>query len=354
MLFILEPEELLERWQGKKLSKSAAGELSGIQEIHWLGAWAEIIYPLIASSGKFFFNVSEPAKTGSPLKDWNERLKADLTSRYPDKPSESIAPWMKTLRLIKEPEELEAMREACRITKDAFLYAFRIVRPGMGEYELEAEVNASFTRHKAAHAFAPILAGGINSCTLHYTTNQSLLESGDVLLMDMGAEYFNYASDCTRTIPVNGRFSQRQLEVYKAVLDVQRRMIPCMKPGNTIELLNKEARMLLEEKLIQLGLLSLEEIEKQDPSSPAYKRFTIHGLSHFIGLDVHDPGDQQLVLEPGMVLSCEPGIYIPGEKLGIRIEDQILITDGEPEVLTAAVPVYPEELYACLDAVIKE
>jgi Xaa-Pro aminopeptidase len=237
------------------------------------------------------------------------------------------------------------MQKAIDITEKAFRRVLRKVKPGIMEYEIEAEITYEFIRKRATgHAYTPIIASGKNACVLHYIDNNQPCLDGDVILLDFGAEYGNYAADLSRSIPVNGQFTERQRDVYNAVLRVMKQAKKMLVPGNTIEAYHVEVGKIMEEELIGLGLLDKDEVKKQNPEMPLYKKYFMHGTSHFLGLDVHDVGNRYEPMKPGMVFTCEPGIYIPEEGLGIRIENDILVTVKEPVDLMSAIPVEVEDI----------
>jgi len=248
------------------------------------------------------------------------------------------------LRLIKEDTEIELMQKACDITGKAFQRVLKYMKSGKMEYEVEAEITHEYITNKAnGHAYEPIVASGLNACTLHYVDNDKECRNGDLLLMDFGAEYANYAADCSRTIPVNGKFSDRQKDCYNAVLRVFKKAKKLFIPGNTIDNINKEVNQLIEKEMISLGLFTEEDVKNQDKEKPMYFKFLMHGVSHFIGLDVHDVGAKSTELKKGMILTCEPGLYIKEEGIGIRIENDILV-DEIPIDLMKNIPVEVEEI----------
>jgi len=252
---------------------------------------------------------------------------------------ERLAPIMQNLRVVKSQQEIELIKKACGITEKAFRRLLGFIRPGVWEYEIEAEIVHEFISNRSrGPAFETIVASGIDSCTLHYVQNDKQCNDGDLVLIDFGAGYANFASDVTRTIPVNGKFSKRQKQVYNAVLKIQKAAIKMLKPGNTLEKYQKAVAKLVEAELIRLCVLKKAEIKKQSDDSPLYKKFFPHGTSHHLGLDVHDYGDMYRKFVPGMVLTCEPGIYIRDESIGVRIENDILITPKGPVDLTKAIP----------------
>jgi Xaa-Pro aminopeptidase len=262
---------------------------------------------------------------------------------------ERLAPLMHLLRPVKSAIEIELITEACRITEKAFRRLLNFIRPGVWEFEIEAEIQHEFIRSRSdGPAYEPIIASGANSCVLHYVKNNRQCLDGEVVLMDFGARYANYASDLTRTVPVNGRFSPRQRDVYNAVLRVQRGAIAMLTPGNTIETYHEAVGRLMEEELIGLGLLDAGEVKTQPKHDPLYKKYFMHGTSHHMGLDVHDLGNKHRPFEEGMVLTCEPGIYIKSEALGVRIENDILITGQGPVDLMQGTPIEIEEIEALM------
>ncbi len=258
-------------------------------------------------------------------------------------PVDRLAPLLWKVRITKEPQELELLTKACDITNQAFHRVLGKLKPGMFEYEVEALITYEFVRNGATHAYNPIVASGINACSLHYTLNSDQCHDGDLLLMDFGAEYANYAADCTRTLPINGRFNRRQRQVYEAVLRIQRHALSLLVPGNTINKVNKETNLLAQEEMIKLGLFTKNDVKRQNPDSPLYFKYMMHGVNHYTGLDVHDVGGKDEAFVPGMVLTYEPAIYIREERLGIRLENNIVI--GYPSVdLMAPIPLEPDEI----------
>jgi Xaa-Pro aminopeptidase len=252
---------------------------------------------------------------------------------------------MLRLRQIKSDTEVGLIKEAIRITHVAFMRVMKFTKPGVTEYEIEAEIVHEFLRNRATSvAYSSIIASGKDSCVLHYVANNKVCNDGEVLLLDFGAEYGNYAADLTRTIPVNGKFNPRQKEVYNAVLRVMKQAMKMLRPGTIIHKYNDEVGKLMEVELINLGLLKKEEVAKQDPEKPLYKKYFMHGTSHHLGLDVHDLGTRFDPIQPGMVFTCEPGLYIPEESIGIRIENDVLVTTGDPIDLMSMIPIEVEEI----------
>jgi Xaa-Pro aminopeptidase len=264
---------------------------------------------------------------------------------YPLHKYERSAPVMHQLRAIKSDIEIELLREACQITDLGFRRLLQFIKPGVMEYEVEAEIYHEFIRNRSrGPAYAPIIASGENACILHYTDNSRVCQDGDLLLMDFGAEYGNYAADMTRTVPVNGRFTKRQREVYDSVLRVMKAATQMLVPGNSLDQYHAFVGTVMENELIGLGLLNEADVRNQDPDKPLYKKYFMHGTSHFLGLDVHDVGSKYRPFEEGMVFTCEPGIYIREEGIGIRLENDILVTRSGPVDLMKDIPLEAEDI----------
>jgi Xaa-Pro aminopeptidase len=269
----------------------------------------------------------------------NDRLIKEMMARFPLHRYERLSPVMEVIRALKHPEEVAQISKAIDITRDGFLQVLKAIRPGMMEYELEAEFSHAFLkRGSKGFAYGPIIASGPNANVLHYTDNDKPLEDGHLVLIDVGAEYGNYNADMTRCIPVNGKFSPRQRQVYEAVLRVMKAAANHLRPGITLMDYEKKVGKIMEAELIGLGLLKAADVEKQDPEKPLYKKYFMHGTSHHLGLDVHDLGSKYRFIEPGMVFTCEPGIYIPEEGIGIRLENNFLVTETDPVDLMASIP----------------
>jgi len=315
-------------WSGPKLTAAEASALSGIRHIREMDELDRIIGQLVPLAGTVYFNLPENSAHHSGVKTFDAEIYSTITGRYPYINPARLSPLLAELRMVKDPLEIEEIRKACAITASAFRKALSVISPGIQEYEVEAEIIAEFIRAGAeGPAFDPIIACGERALILHYVENNRECREGALLLMDFGAEVNNYASDCTRTVPVNGRFSRRQRELYDSVRKIFIQAGDLMVPGVKLNDLHQKVGTLWQEEHIKLGLYTREEAEQQDPSEPLWKRYFVHGTTHSIGLDVHDPFDRSVPLKPGMVLSCEPGLYIPEEGLGIRLENDILITD---------------------------
>jgi len=345
ILFMNKPDEAFAIWYGHQPDKEEIALISGIKNVMWLDAFDPILKDLMISSKDIYLNSNEYIKFKPDVMDRNQRFTLQLKDQFPLHQFYRLAPLISDLRLIKEEEEIEQIKKACAITSKTFQRILKFTTPNKSEYEIEAEISHEFAVNQAnGHAYSPIVASGVNACTLHYNENKDICRNGELLLIDFGAEYRNYASDCTRTIPVNGKFSDRQKACYQAVLNVQKQAISLFTIGNTLDLLNKEVNKLIEAELINLGLFTEDECNQQNKESPLFKKYYMHGVSHFIGLDVHDVGSRQTIFEDGMVLSCEPGIYIKEEKIGIRIENDILITKYGPVNLMEDIPMEIEEI----------
>jgi Xaa-Pro aminopeptidase len=345
ILFIRKPDPKMEAWEGKKLSLDEASEISGIKNVLWLEKFDSILRESILRSENIYGLSHELVKFRPEYLSRDERYMAKLKTEFPLHRMKRLSPILTELRLVKEPEELARIRKAITITKDGFNQLLKTLTPGQIEYEVEAGLTGEFIRQGAAgHAYPPIIASGVNACILHYIRNDQVCRDGDLLLLDFGAEYANYAADCSRTIPVNGRFNPRQKDIYNACLRVFRKARDLIKPGTTIDNINKEVGKIWEEEHVGLGLYSTRDIKKQPMEDPLYMKYLMHGVSHFIGLDVHDVGGKKEELKPGMVLTCEPGIYIPAENTGIRLENDILVTEGGNVDLMEDIALDPEEI----------
>ncbi len=344
ILFVKHIDNLQRIWHGEKLSKDKAAELSGINHIEWLEEFDDILSDVLQLHSTIFYIETPNNVSFDNCATSNTRRIEALKKAFPDKEFKSINSLLEVQRLIKQDAELLAINTAVDITKKAYSKLLKETCAGMKEYEVEAMITYEFVRNGAnGHAYAPIVASGINACILHYVENDKVMNDGDLLLLDFGAEYANYAADCSRTIPVNGKFTDRQRSCYEAVLDVYKRAKKLYVPGNTIDGINEQVGKWMQEKMIELGLFTQEDIDKHTDEIPLYKKYFMHGTAHFIGLDVHDVGSKQTVFENGMLLSCEPGLYIEEEGIGIRIETDIIVSD-EPIDLMADFPVTVEEI----------
>ncbi|MFN5086845.1 MAG: aminopeptidase P N-terminal domain-containing protein, partial [Bacteroidota bacterium] len=346
MLFLVETNDLIARWEGAKLSKDEARALTGIQSIHWLSDFERVLRDVMAHAHHVYLLNHEHIRRHNPVETREDRFGADLRRRFPNHEYERSAPALNALRAVKDPEEVEIMQVAADITAAGYDRVLRFLKPGVWEYELEAEFLHEFVRRRShGFAYTPIIGSGANACVLHYITNDAPVRDGDLVLFDVGAVYGNYACDVTRCFPANGRFTPRQRQVYEAVLRVEKAAMNLLKPGVRLPDYHAQVGELMTEELIGLGLITRDDVAKQDPAWPAYKKYFMHGTSHYLGLDVHDygPWDGSEIKE-GMVFTVEPGIYIPEEGLGIRIEDDVVVTKGEPINLTKAIPKEVDEI----------
>jgi len=345
ILFLRKTNEHIAVWEGHKYTKEEARAASGIQTIMWTEDIPSVIPMLMNHCMNVYVNLNENDRFSSEVPYKELRFSNEMKAKYPAHFFHRSGPIMAQLRAIKSDFEIQVMQRAIDITEKAFRRVLRFVKPGVMEYEIEAEITHEFIRKRATgHAYTPIIASGPNANVLHYIDNNQECKDGHVILLDFGAEYGNYAADLSRSIPVSGQFTERQRDVYNAVLRVMKQATAMLVPGNTIEKYHGEVGKIMEEELIGLGLLNRDEVKKQNPDMPLYKKYFMHGTSHFLGLDVHDIGNRYEPMKAGMVFTCEPGIYIPEEGLGIRLENDILITSKEPVDLMANIPLEVEEI----------
>ena len=350
MLFLKETNEHIAIWEGAKLDKESAQKNSGVEKIYWLNQMDEILNVEIEKASKIYLNKNIHSRSTSEVQTRDDRFRKVLIKNHPNKEIDEVAPIMHELRFIKSEIEIELMRHACNITEKGLRRILPIIKPGIMEYQIEAELMHEFLSNRSAgFAYQPIIGSGIDSCVLHYIDNNKMCKDGDILLMDFGAEYANYASDLTRTVPVNGRFSERQKNVYNAVHRVMKEATNMLRPGTDHKKMQQEVIKIMEEELIGLGLFDREDVKKQDPSKPMYKKYFMHGTSHSLGLDVHDVGDTSTPMQPGMVFTCEPGIYIREEGIGIRLENDVLVTSGNPDDLMKNIPIDYQEIESLMN-----
>lgn len=345
VLFILETNEEIAIWEGEKYSKEQATEISGIQTVYGLSEFEKVFRTLVFDCECIYLNTNEHIRADVTVETRENRFLKWCMETYPLHKYERLAPIMHDLRAVKSDIEVELIRQACIITEKTFRRLLQFIRPGVWEFEIEAEICHEFLRNRSnSPAYPSVIASGKNSCVLHYVKNDQQCQNGDILLMDFGAEYAHYTSDVTRTIPVNGKFSKRQKDVYNAVHRIQKAAIAMLRPGNTLEEYNQAVVNLVQGELIQLGLLDANAIKNEPEDNPLYKKYFMHGISHHLGLDVHDYGSKYRRFEPGMIFTCEPGIYIREEGIGIRLENDILITEKGPADLTKDVPIEIDEI----------
>ena len=350
LLFLTETNDLIAVWEGEKLTKSEAFEVSGIKTVYWLSEFDTIMKSLMSQTENVYLLTQEHLRRNTPVQTREMRLNAELRIIYPNHNYKRSAPFLNKLRSVKTALEIEVMKIAAEITAAGFNRVLKFLKPDCWEHEIEAEFIHEFVKRRSrGFAYSPIIGSGSNACVLHYLENNKQCISGDLVLIDVGAEYANYACDVTRCFPVNGKFTDRQREVYESVLRVEKASIELLKPGAVLSEYHKRVGDLMTKELINLNLLTQEEVDNQNPSWPAYKKYFMHGTSHYLGLDVHDYGLWDgSPMEAGMVFTCEPGIYIPEEGIGIRIEDDILITSNGYINLTKEIPKEVSDIEAAM------
>jgi Xaa-Pro aminopeptidase len=351
VLFLRQTNDHIAIWEGHKYTKDEAKKASGIENIYWLNEFDAILHTIINYAENVYINTNENDRYAHTVPYRDIRLFENLRAKYPLHHYERSAVILRDLRAVKSSVEIELTKKACEITRDAFIRVLKFVKPGVAEYEIEAEITHEFLIQRATgHAYSPIIASGKNAIVLHYTDNNQVCKDGDVILFDFAAEYANYNADMSRSVPVNGRFTKRQREVYNAVLRVMRTATGLIVAGAIWNDYHDEVGKIMTGELIGLGLLNKHDVEKQDPKMPLYKKYFMHGTSHHLGLDVHDFASRYKPFEVGNILTCEPGIYIPEEGFGIRIENDILITrDGNIDLM-ADIPVEAEHIQEIMNS----
>lgn len=351
ILFIEPYNEAKAIYQGEMLDNAHATEISGIKTVMGSDSFYAVLNDM-AYSGygeTIFLNTYEYPKYECGVETIQQRFNKDIKARYPMHNLGRTAPILNAMRLVKSEEELDLIQQACNITAESFRHCMATVKPGLYEYQIQAELEYVFKYNNAnGNAFAPIIAAGKNGCFLHYSKNQGMLNDGDLILFDVGCEYRNYASDLSRTIPINGKFTPRQRDCYEAVLRVMKEVEKLYVPGSTINDINTATLQLMEKEMIKLGLFTAEDVKNQDPNHPLVRKYLPHGVVHHVGLDTHDNLDKFIPFAPGMVLTLEPGIYIPEENIGIRIENDLVITSGKPINLFKELPVEVDEIEAAM------
>ncbi len=345
ILFVKKTDKTIAVWEGYKLSQKEASDISGIDNVLWTDEFDSFFRQLVFVADEIYLNTNEHNRAGNFVETRDMRFIKQCKNLFPLHTYMRSAPVMKDLRSVKSDCEIELIKKACDITGKAFMRVLGFICPKVYEFEIQAEINHEFFINRSKRpAYESIIASGVDACILHYVKNDKKCKDGDLVLMDFGAEYAGYASDLTRTVPVNGKYGKRQKEVYNAVYRLQKAAIKMYVSGNTLKVCQKNVVELVEKELVDLGLISIKDIKKQPEEMPEYKKYFMHGVSHYMGLDVHDLGDQSMKFGPGMVLTCEPGIYIKEEGIGVRIENDILITKGKPVDLTENIPVRAEEI----------
>lgn len=342
--FIIEPNQTMTTWTGHKFSKQEVSDISGIKNVEFNDKFNTILENLLVKTKNIYSSLKSNIRGIKHKNYTKDSLLENIAKTHQHIDFHDLDPFSMKLRLNKNKDEISTIQKAIDITGETFLNILKIVEPGVYEYQVEGEMIKGFlSRGAQDYAYSPIIASGNNNNILHYNTNRNQCKDGDLLLLDFGAELDYYAADITRTIPVSGKFTQRQKDVYNAVLAVQKKMIKKTVPGTCIRDLNKECEMLIQEELLKLKLISRYDIASQDEENPAFKKYYMHGVSHFIGLDVHDTGKKDTILKPGMILSCEPAIYITDEGFGIRLENDILVAD-KPINLSKNIPIEIDDI----------
>jgi len=349
ILFLREPNEHLKIWEGYKHTKEDARKISGIKNVQWLSEFPVTFRSLMLESDAAYLNSNEYKRANVEMETRDVRFIRQCQQDYPLHDFRRLAPLLHQLRVTKTDLELELLKEAIDITTKGFNRMLRFVKPGVTEYEVEAELAKEYIKRRGKFAYPPIIAAGKNNCVLHYWQNDQPCKKGQLLLMDAASGYANYNADLTRTIPVSGRFSRRQKKVYNAVLRVLRASIAGATAGKLHRDWQKESQVYMNEELIKLGLLKPSQVKKQDPENPACRKYYMHGLGHPLGLDVHDVGDMNVPFAPGTVLTVEPGIYLPDEGFGVRLEDDIVVTENGPVNLMEKIPIEADEIESIMN-----
>jgi Xaa-Pro aminopeptidase len=346
MLFLKETNEHIAVWEGEKLTKKAAFEISGIKTVHWLHDFEKVLSEMMGYSETMYINTNEHYRAIVETETREARFIKKWKSDYPAHQVAKSNPILQRLRSVKESEELDLIQKACDITEKGFRRILPFVQPNIMEYEIEAELIHEFIRHRSkGFAYTPIIASGINNTVLHYIQNNQQCKAGELILLDVAAEYANYSSDLTRTIPVSGRYSDRQKAVYKSVLRVKNEATKMLTPGTLLKDYHKEVGKIMTSELLGLGLIDTADIQNENPEKPAYKKYFMHGTSHFLGLNTHDYGIVTEAIQANMVFTVEPGIYIPAEGFGIRLEDNVVVQEtGEPFNLMRNIPIEIDEI----------
>ena len=349
ILFLRQPNEHLQTWEGYKHSKADARKISGIKNVQWLSEFPATFRVLMCEAEVAYLNTNEHKRAVLAVETRDARFIERCRRDFPLHDYRRLAPLLHRLRVVKTDLELELLKEAVDITAKGFRRTLRFVKPGVTEYEVEAEWSREFIRRRGKFAYTPIIAAGKNNCVLHYLQNDQVCKKGQLLLMDVGACYANYNADMTRTIPVSAKFSRRQKQVYNAVLRVLRASIDGATVGKLHRDWTKEAQAHMNEELLKIGLLKPSQVKKQNPNNPACRKYFMHGLGHPLGLDVHDVGDANLPFAPGTGRTVEPGIYLPDEGFGIRLEDDVVVTKDGPKNLMAKIPIEADEIASIMN-----
>ena len=349
ILFVQETNERLATWEGHKLTKEQAAAISGIKNVKWLAEFPAVFRSLMCELENVYLNSNEHQRAEIAVETRDSRFVRDCQKKFPLHRYHRLAPLLHELRAVKSEHEVNAIKAACDLTGRGFQRVLRFVKPGVNEAEIEAVFAHEFIRHKGAFAYSPIIASGVNNNILHYTRNDQVCKKGDLLLLVVAAGLGNYMSDLTRTIPVSGKFTRRQKQVYNAVLRVFRAQVAALVPGKTTKDLRLECEERTAKECVDLGLLKTSEIKKQKPDAPAVKKYFMHGVSHSIGLDVHDVMNTGAKIAPGWVLTVEPAIYLPQEGFGIRIENTVVVTADGPADLMTDIPIEVDEIESLMN-----
>ena len=352
ILFVKETDKNIQIWEGPKLSKEDARSISGIEKILWLNEFEPTLKEITSQNNGIYLNKNEHYRNNSETQTREDRFISKFKKEYPTHSVYRSNPILQQIRSIKDPLEINQIKKACDITEMGFRRILKFIKPGIWEYEIEAELLHEFISNRSkGFAYSPIIASGKNANILHYIKNNSQCKSGELILIDSAAEYGNYCSDLTRTIPVSGRYSVRQKAIYNAVLNVKREATTLLTPGNLWKEYHEEVGKIMTAELLKLGLLDKNDVRKQDPKNPAYKKYFMHGTSHHIGLDTHDYGLLNEPFEPNMVFTVEPGIYLPDEGFGIRIEDVVVVQEsGDPINLMKNIPIEIDEIESIMNS----
>ena len=346
VIFVKETNDHIAVWEGAKLNKSQATKTSGIETVYWLSDFDKVFFDLMTEAETLYFNTNEHYRQAVELESREDRFIKKIKANFPAHNSAKSFPILESIRGVKEQTELDLLQTACDITEKGFRRILGFVKPDVMEYEIEAEFMHEFLRNRSkGFAYTPIIGSGYNACVLHYIENNQQCKTGDMLLMDVGAEYANYSSDMTRTVPVNGRFSDRQRAVYNAVNNVKEEATKMLIPGTIWAEYHKEVGKIMTSELLGLGLIDKADVQNEDKNWPAYKKYFMHGTSHHMGLDTHDYGALKTPMKANMVFTVEPGIYIPEENMGIRLEDDVVIQEkGDPFNLMRNIPILADEI----------
>ena len=352
ILFVKETDKNIQIWEGPKLSKEDARSISGIEKILWLNEFEPTLKEITSQNNGIYLNKNEHYRNNSETQTREDRFISKFKKEYPTHSVYRSNPILQHIRSIKDPLEINQIKKACDITEMGFRRILKFIKPGIWEYEIEAELLHEFISNcSKGFAYSPIIASGKNANILHYIKNNSQCKSGELILIDAAAEYGNYCSDLTRTIPVSGRYSVRQKAIYNAVLNVKREATTLLTPGNLWKEYHEEVGKIMTAELLKLGLLDKNDVRKQDPKNPAYKKYFMHGTSHHIGLDTHDYGLLNEPFEPNMVFTVEPGIYLPDEGFGIRIEDVVMVQEsGDPINMMKTIPIEIDEIESIMNS----